>query len=259
MNEHLTDALNYTNRAFFEGFIVFLRVGGAMALLPDFGEQSLPVRVRLALTIAFTMVVAPIVSQDLTQISSDDTVLAPYLATEPTIGLALGMVLRLFVIALQIAGAIIAQAISLAQLFGGSAGEPQPAVGHLLVMGGLALAVMTGLHVDIARALVETYQVFTPGSMPAAADIRMWGLSGVVHCFSLAFSLAAPFVIGGLIYNVALGAINRAMPQLMVAFVGAPALTAGGLVLLAIAIPTALLIWYGALNDFLINPFQAAP
>ena len=45
--------------------------------------------------------------------------------------------------------------------------------------------------------------------------------------FALALSLAAPFVIASLLYNVALGVINKAMPQLMVAFVGAPAITCG--------------------------------
>ncbi|MFC3118840.1 flagellar biosynthetic protein FliR [Jhaorihella thermophila] len=38
----------------------------------------------------------------------------------------------------------------------------------------------------------------------------------------LPFSLSAPFVIASLLYNLTLGAINRAMPQLMVTLVGAP-------------------------------------
>ncbi|MFY8145461.1 MAG: flagellar biosynthetic protein FliR, partial [Rhodobacter sp.] len=49
--------------------------------------------------------------------------------------------------------------------------------------------------------------------------------------------------------------INRAMPQLMVAFVGAPALTAGGLVLLALSTPLALAVWLAALNGFFAAPF----
>ena len=35
------------------GFIVFLRVGAAMAVLPAFGEQTVPGRVRLVLALAF--------------------------------------------------------------------------------------------------------------------------------------------------------------------------------------------------------------
>lgn len=84
-------------------------------------------------------------------------------------------------------------------------------------------------------------------------------MAGVAHGFALAFRLAAPFVLAGLIYNVALGAINRAMPQLMVAFVGAPALTAGGLLLMVFCLPTAFLVWHGDFSALLANPFRVVP
>ena len=60
--------------------------------------------------------------------------------------------------------------------------------------------------------------------------------------FALAFSLAAPFVTAALLYNIALGVINRAMPQLSVTFIGAPALTAGGLLLILVAALAASLV-----------------
>ena len=85
------------------------------------------------------------------------------------------------------------------------------------------------------------------------------GLSGITRTFALAFSLALPFVVGALLYNLVLGVINRAMPQLMVTFVGAPLLTGGSLVLLALATPLLLDTWQAALNAFLITPFPATP
>ncbi|MEM8699663.1 MAG: flagellar biosynthetic protein FliR, partial [Pseudomonadota bacterium] len=54
-----------------------------------------------------------------------------------------------------------------------------------------------------------------------------------------------------------LGAINRAMPQLMVAFVGAPAITAGGLALLALAAPLILTLWLDRLDQALAFPLGA--
>ena len=148
-----------------------------------------------------------------------------------------------------------AQSISLSQLFGGTTGEPQPAVGELLTLAGLALAVHLGLHVKLVQIFISSYEVFPPGAFPSADLMQQWQLGGIARAFALAFSLAAPFVIAGLIYNIALGAINRAMPQLMVAFVGAPALTLGGLTLLMIALPTALMIWNDSFDAFLANPF----
>ncbi|MDT8857981.1 flagellar biosynthetic protein FliR [Paracoccaceae bacterium Fryx2] len=238
------------------GFLVFLRVGAVMALLPAFGEQVVPQRVRLVVGLAFTAVVAPAVADRVMPLAGQ---LALPLATEVTAGLILGIGLRLFIMALQMAGTIAAQATSLAQLFAGAGPEPQPAIGNLLTVAGLALAVMAGLHVRAAELMILSYDVLPPGRMPGSEDLAQWGLLQVTSAFSLAFSLAAPFVLASLIYNVALGVINRAMPQLMVAFVGAPALTLGGLALLAVVAPLALAVWMQALGAFLDAPFANAP
>ena len=75
--------------------------------------------------------------------------------------------------------------------------------------------------------------------------------------FICLFAIAAPFVIAAMIYNIALGAINRAMPQLLVSFVGAPAITFGGIALLFLAAPIMLAKWLDVLHRFLANPFGA--
>jgi flagellar biosynthetic protein FliR len=45
------------------------------------------------------------------------------------------------------------------------------------------------------------------------------------------------------------------MPQLMVAFVGAPLITFGGIFLLFISTPFLLSTWINALDAFLVMPF----
>lgn len=256
MTELLSAVLEAGGRGALVGFVVFLRIGAAMAVLPGFGEHSVPVRVKLSLTLAFTAIVAPAVAATVAPLTGDRESVLACLATESAIGLALGLVLRLMVLALEMAGTMAAQSTSLSQLFG-AAGEPMPTMSHLLVAGGLALAMMTGLHVRIAEVLILSYEALPPGALPDAVALHGWGIGHVAQAFALAFSLAAPFVIAALIYNVALGAINRAMPQLMVAFVGAPALTAGALVLLAVAAPLGIAIWAGGFAAFLADPFGA--
>jgi len=255
MNAALSDLLTYAQDGLLIGFIVFLRVGTAMALLPVFGESSVPQRVRLGLALGFTAIVMPAVAAQIEPLAEHQKGIPILLATETLAGLALGIALRLFVLALQMAGSIAAQATSLSQVFGGTGIEPQPAIGHLLVFGGLALAVMTGLHVRIAEVLILSYNVLTPGQFPGASILGDWGVGQIAQAFSLAFTLAAPFIIASLIYNVALGVINRAMPQLMVAFVGAPAITAGALILMFLVMPMMLTVWSDALQQFLQNPF----
>lgn len=227
-------------------FAVFLRIGAVAALMPCFGEQSVPQRVRLGVALAFTAVVAPMVTMPPTTLGT--------LGAEVVSGLMLGLGMRMLVLALQTAGAIAAQATSLSQLLGG-AGEAQPAIGHLLTLAGLALAMAAGLHVRVAEVLILSYDVLPAGRLPDAGEMAQWGVAQVAHGFRLAFSLAAPFVAASLIYNVAIGVINKAMPQLMVSMIFSPALSLGGLALLAVAAPLALAVWLAALNGWLADPF----
>lgn len=259
MNLDLGALAPMAETGFWSALVVFLRVAAMIALVPAFGERSVPVRVRLALAIAFTAIVAPAIVG--TGLPMPPTLLGQmgFCGAEVGAGLLFGMMLRLFILALQIAGTIAAQSTSLSQIFGGSAGvDPMPAMGNVLVIGGLALATISGLHVRLAAFMIESYALIAAGEVPSPGLVAEIGLAEIARCFSLGFSLAAPFVVASLIYNVVLGVINRAMPQLMVAFVGAPAITAGGLALLALAAPAMLAIWVTALNGFLAVPFGPA-
>lgn len=237
--------------------LVFMRVGAAAALLPGFGEQVLPVRVKLAAALALTAVVAPAVHLHIKV--SDPVGLFLPMAAETIAGLAIGFGARIFILALQIGGAIAAQATSLSQMAGGTGPEPQPAIGEILTIAGLALAVAARLHVRVAALLILSYDLLPPGQFPAAVDLSRWGLTQIATGFALAFSLAAPFVAAALVYNLALGFLSRAMPQLMVSLVGAPALTFGALALLAIVAPPGLALWLQAFQGYIVSPFGTVP
>ncbi|WP_380055135.1 flagellar biosynthetic protein FliR [Falsihalocynthiibacter sp. SS001] len=235
-------------------FFVFLRIGAAIALMPVFGEQTIPLRVRLALALAFTAIVFPISGMNFINDGSSIWMLG---AAEVVNGLALGVGFRLLVFSLQIAGSIIAQSTSLSQILGSAQAEPTPAIGQLFLVSGLAIAAILGLHVRVTHAFVFSYEMLPGGNFPSPSEITQWGVANVARAFSLAFSLAAPFVIASFIYNVALGVINRAMPQLMVAMVGAPAITLGSLALMLVVAPFIISIWWNAFELYLANPFDA--
>ena len=98
--------------------VVFLRVGAMMAVLPGLGEQTVPMRVRLALGLGLTVTVLPATGADLALPPPGLGTVAWALVTESVIGLILGLWLRLFMHALQTAGSIAAQSTSLAPLLG---------------------------------------------------------------------------------------------------------------------------------------------
>ncbi len=251
---------------------VFTRVGAIVGLLPGFGERAIPTRVRLAAALAFTAIVWPILATGLMDaepptgsnrpIGDGTGVGVPFslgrlILAEAAVGLMLGVAIRMLLWAMQFAGSIAAQSTSVLQIFGaGATPDPMPAIGNLMTVAAITIALISDLHIKAALVMVGSYEVLPLGVFPVAGDLAEWGVARAAAAFGLAFSLAAPFLILGLVYNIALGAISRAMPQLMVVLIGAPAIVAIAILLLMLAAPVMLTQWRGALDETLANPFD---
>ena len=257
MIEILSDILDFSETAMMTLFLVFVRVGGIMALMPGFGETFIPTRIRLAITVCISVITWPLLKTGLAEQAWAPLTVVGFIVAEAASGLLIGTAFRLMTAALQVAGSIAAQSTSLAQIAGaGVVPDPMPAIGNVLLMSGLALAMAMDLHLHVVGAVIYSYEVIPFGGFVSGEVLADWGLSRITAAFNLAFSLAAPFVIAAFVYNISLGAMNKAMPQLMVAFIGAPAITGGSLLLLLLAAPAIFSVWLGAFASVLENPFE---
>ncbi len=256
----LAPFLQLAQGSLYAAFAVFARVGAAVALLPGFGEIGLPLRVKLGAAVVFTMIVWPVVAPLAVLGAASPAEIGLVIAAEAVAGLILGLSIRLMIFALQIAGTVAAQSTSIAQMFGeGLTADPQPAYANVLAVSGVVLAFALGLPAYAAAALIGSYDAIPFGVFPLGEAVADWGVRRVAGAFATAVALAAPFVVAAFVYNVALGAINRAMPQLAVAFVGAPAITAGSILLMALATPLILRVWGTSLTQVMADPFGAFP
>jgi flagellar biosynthetic protein FliR len=231
-----------------------------VALLPGFGETALPARVKLGAAVMFTVAIWPAVGPLAALETAEAAALGLVFLAEAAAGLALGLSVRLLILGLQTAGSMAAQATSIAQIMGeGLTADPAPAYANLLAVGGIALAFALGLPALAAAALIGSYETLPFGGFASGEALSDWGVRRVAGAFAGAVALASPFLVAAFAYNVALGAINRAMPQLMVAFVGAPAITGGALILMILVTPPALRVWSVGLEAVLADPFGAYP
>lgn len=235
--------------------VVFFRVGGVMATLPGFGEQVISVRVRLMLTLIFAAVLIPALADTLEPPPMSAGFVYKAMLTETVTGVFLGVFLRLFIFAIQTAGSIAAQSTSLSQLMGQAQMDPLPAIGHILTTAALALLMATGFPLKVIAFFALSYEIFPPLAFPDSVIVE-YGAIRVSECFALAFTLAAPFIIMALLYYLTLGVINKAMPQLMVAFVGAPVITMGSIFMLFITAPLVLTVWVTEFESFLLTAFR---
>lgn len=225
-------------------FTVFVRIGAIVFFLPGFGESYVPSRIKFIVAVSFTALVFPIIAPTLNEISKLGTITVGVILSEALVGVFWGAIIRMLIFTLQIAGAIMSQATSLAQIFGGTANmDAQPAIAHILVISGVALLSIIGVQDTYLIYIVNTYKVAPVGSVLSGSDAASYSSSIVAKTFAMAFQIAAAVLTASLLYNIILGVINRAMPQLLVSFVGAPAIMAGGLLLLFIMAPTLMDVW----------------
>lgn len=230
--------------------ITFLRLAALVGVMPGFGTSVVPVRIKLGLTVGMALYLSPFVD-------TQNYILGINLVcSEITIGFLIGIGLRFLVWALQLCGTIAAQTTSLSQLLGNSGGDPMPAIGQILVTSGLALFFVLDLHFVWINSTVYLYEFLPIGYKISGEDIAEWSVAKVALMFSLGFQLSAPFLILSMLYNVTLGVINKAMPQLMVAFVGAPVVTFCGLMFLSLSASIILGVWAANVELYLINPFE---
>ena len=91
--------------------------------------------------------------------------------------------------------------------------------------------------------IAQSYQGFPAGQL-AVGDGHTTAVIGLVtRSFVLAMALASPFILGGLLYQMLTGVVNRVMPSLPVVFIGAPAIILLALGALAVLAPAILSGW----------------
>lgn len=215
----------------------FFRVLALMSSAPILSSRAIPMRARVALSGAIALVIAPFVS-----IPAGMSIDAPQawllVAREVAIGLAIGFVARLVFAAFELAGEMIGlqMGFSYAGYFDPQAGSTN-AIGRMV--GTLALLGFVALNgpLVLIAALVRSFELF-----PVASSVTMpWSHAEIVRLggevFSLATSIALPFMALLLFVNLVLGVMSRVAPQFNIMAIGFPVTIGAGLVLIAIGLP----------------------
>src|SRR6185295_17917992 len=202
----------------------FARIGTMVMLLPGLGELTVSPRVRLTIALVLTAVILPLHRTDY---QLDLRAFGPVVVTlveEIVIGGVLGLIARMTISALQVAGTVVAQQMGLGFVTAvdPTQGQQGMIVGNFLAVLGITMIFATDLHHLVIMALNDSYDIFKPGELPIIGDVAN-ALSGTVAgAFRIGVQIAAPFLVFGLLFNLGLGLLSKLMPQMQVFFVGMP-------------------------------------
>ena len=226
--------------------LVFSRVGTMVMALPALGEATVPPRARLALALGLTLVMAPVVGASYPANAAGNVlVLVGLIVSEILTGLAIGLLVRMMLSAVHVAGNVIATQSGLAfsQTFDPNQGTQSALLSMFLSLLAVTLIFATELHHLLIAGIEHSFTLFPPGKLPATGDLATFAIQTVSGLFATGLQMAAPFLVFGLIIYAAAGVISRMMPQLQVFFLAMPLNILAGFVILGLTLST-MMFWF---------------
>jgi flagellar biosynthetic protein FliR len=207
------------------GFLViFARVGAVVTALPGFSAVYVSIRIRLIIALAVSLLLLPLIAEQLPKLPASPAALMTIIVPEIIVGVFIGLIPRIIVAALHMAGTFTALSVSLANALVQDpvADQQSSTLSGFFAIVGLVLIFVTDLHHLMLEAIVHSYTVF-PVGMPLPLGDFADALTTILgQSMALGLQLSAPFVLVGFIYNFGLGLLGRLMPQLPVFFFGMP-------------------------------------
>lgn len=225
--------------------MIFMRIGTMVMIIPAFGDNSVPGRLRLVFALALSLMMFPVLKGLYSAVPDTLPAIINLFAMEMLIGGILGLLCRLVMSALQVAGTVIAfqTGLAFAQNVDPTQGIQSALMGSFLSVLATAMIFAMDLHHLLFAALYDSYKMFKPGNPIPFAIFGEMALDTIANSFRVGVQIAAPFIVFGLIFNMGIGVLSRLMPQVQIFFVAMPANILLGFILYMLLI-TAMIMWF---------------
>lgn len=209
-----------------------------LSIIPIFGTQTVPVRVRLFLTLFITLAVAP--SLALPPAVDPFTWLGLlYILQQVLIGLAMGVIFMVVFQAFVLAGSLIAMGMGLAfaSMVDPGTGVQAPIVSQYFSIIATLLFLALNGHLLVIQTVVDSFEYLPVGAHFLTTDSLKLIFEFGLYMFSAGVLIALPAITALLLINIAFGVVTRAAPALNIFAVGFPVTLLTGLVLLSLTTP----------------------
>ncbi|MGE0642038.1 MAG: flagellar biosynthetic protein FliR [Nitrospira sp.] len=222
----------------FQAFLVLIsRIGGLLAAIPVLSGGAVPLKVKVALVLSLGLLLAPMVQ--LPTLPYDPVSLAAGIVNEMTIGVAIGLAVRLYFSALEVAGELIGiqMGFGVVQLFDPATARQTPIIGRFFTLLASLIFLSLNGHMFLVATILSSYDAIPAfgASLPGVVGDDVLRLSQ--NMFVLGLKLAAPVLVVIFLVNILLAMLGRAVSQINVFVLSFPVTIAGGLAVMALSMP----------------------
>ena len=223
--------------------LVIVRISGLMLFGPVFGSSVIPPRVKVFLCLVLGLAVYPLVGAgvDTGELRLNLWMLGPLMIMELMIGLIIGYLATLPMLAVQVGGIVMGQQMGLgfARFYNPAFEDEADVLGQILFYMTMAGFLLIGGHEAMLLAILHSFQHIP---LPAMTTLSIGGelvalFTGVITAaFEVALRVAAPLLALIFTQTVAMGFIAKTVPQMNILSLGFPLRVLGGLTIVILSL-----------------------
>jgi flagellar biosynthetic protein FliR len=209
------ELLNYSTEQFQIFLMVLIRTSVVLYLFPVFSSTLIPAAVKAGLALAMALILMPVVPVNPALFPDSVPTVGMMMVAELFIGLVLGLSVRIFMVAVELAGQVIGFQMGFAII---NVLDPQTGgqvsimgqIGNLVV---LVIFLMLNGHHALIRGLVESFSVVDMGMISVSRGFldQMTGLMS--DMFVIALKMGAPAILALLFTSAAFGITEYTIPE----------------------------------------------
>ena len=208
--------------------MLFLRIVTLFFFLPIFGDQVIPIRVRISLGIAFSFFTYPIVSEyfvakdHLIQWSPFTLVIASL--REVIFAISIGFAAKIIYFGSSIASHLVGinMGFQAASMFNPEINEKESSYSVLQNWLIVILFISLNIHHIFIQEIVKSFATVPIGPSPNTNTFTRIALHIAQESFVIGLRLAAPLITVQILINISLGLLNRSLPALNVFAISFP-------------------------------------
>ncbi len=229
----------------FTFLLIFTRLGTALMIMPGIGDSFTPSNIRLMMVLTMSFVLTPVMMPYMPENVPSFPVLFSLIIMEFVVGLFVGTMARIFMVALDVAGMLISTTSGLAnaQVFNPAMASQGSITGALLSITGVVLLFATNLHHMLIYGLVESYEMFPVGAVPDSGSMAQLITRAFSASFMVGFQISIPFIIVAIMLYIGMGVLSRLMPQVQVFILALPVQIMLSLFTLGLVLSAGMLFW----------------
>lgn len=218
------DIFSYDPTAVLSFLLTIMRVSIVMFMLPVFSTNNIPVSVKAAVTMVFTVAVWPHLSLSGSLMPEHPFDLAIMALGEVFMGLVLGMAVNFLFMGIQSGGELLGfqMGFTMINFADPITGNQTGATAFFLWMVSLLTFLALDGHLYMIKGFAQSFAIVQPGALFIGENLLWEVLELSSQVFVLALQIAAPVMVALFLVEVALGLVARTSPQIHIMEFGFP-------------------------------------